>query len=99
MTITSNAQTDAPLETTSPGQWVDAHGDYLFNFAVGQIRDPSVSEDLVQETFLAAFKARARFAGNSSQRTWPVGILRHKIRVISGTIRPGRFAGGVLHVP
>ena len=79
MTITNNAQMDGAKETTSPGQWVDAHGDYLFNFAVGQIRDPSVAEDLVQETFLAAFKARARFAGNSSERTWLVGILRHKI--------------------
>jgi len=79
MTLATNAQTDAPPETTSPGQWVDAHGDYLFNFAVGQIRDPSVAEDLVQETFLAAFKARDRFAGNSSERTWLVGILRHKI--------------------
>jgi len=79
MILANNAQTDAPLETTSPGQWVDAHGDYLFNFAVGQIRDPGVAEDLVQETFLAAFKTRARFAGNSSERTWLVGILRHKI--------------------
>jgi len=79
MTLATNAQTDAPPETTTPGQWVDAHGNYLFNFAVGQIRDPSVAEDLVQETFLAAFKARARFAGNSSERTWLVGILRHKI--------------------
>src|SRR6266576_3523549 len=79
MTMTTNAQTDAAAETTSPEQWVDTHGDYLFNFAIGQLRDPSVAEDLVQETFLAAFKARARFAGNSSERTWLVGILRHKI--------------------
>src|SRR5438876_10484318 len=83
MTIISNAQTDAASETTSPGQWVDAHGDYLFNFAVGQIRDPSVAEDLVQETFLAAFKARARFAGNFCDRTWLVGIFR---REICGTV-------------
>jgi RNA polymerase sigma-70 factor (ECF subfamily) len=79
MTLAINAQTDEAAETTSPDQWVDAHGDYLFNFAVGQVRDASVAEDLVQETFLAAFKARARFAGNSSERTWLVGILRHKI--------------------
>src|SRR3989441_5376114 len=79
MTITTNAQTDAAKETTSPGQWVDAHGDYLFNFAIGQVRDASVAEDLVQETFLAAFKARDRFTGKSSERTWLVGILRHKI--------------------
>src|SRR5438477_4563382 len=79
MTIITNAQRDGAKETTSPGQWVDAHGDYLFNFAVGQIRDPSVAEDLVQDTFLAAFKARDRFTGQSSERTWLVGILRHKI--------------------
>jgi RNA polymerase sigma-70 factor (TIGR02943 family) len=46
---------------------------------VGQVRDPLVAEDLVQETFLAAIKARDRFSGRSSERTWLVGILRHKI--------------------
>src|SRR5215470_7637307 len=59
--------------------WLAAHGDYLFNLAVGQVRDPLVAEDLVQDTFLAALKARERFAGRSSDRTWLVGILRHKI--------------------
>lgn len=63
----------------NPDQWVETHGDYLFNFAIGQIRDADVAEDLVQDTFLAAFKARERFAGESSDRTWLVGILRHKI--------------------
>ena len=64
---------------TRPEDWVETHGDYLFNFAVGQLRDASVAEDLVQDTFLAAFKARDRFSGQSSERTWLVGILRHKI--------------------
>src|SRR5688572_3118325 len=65
--------------TTSPDRWVETHGDYLFNFAIGQVRDAGIAEDLVQDTFLAAFKARERFAGESSDRTWLVGILRHKI--------------------
>src|SRR5215472_6844802 len=60
-------------------EWLTAHGDYLFNLAVGQVRDHLVAEDLVQETFLAALKARNRFSGRSSDRTWLVGILRHKI--------------------
>ena len=64
---------------TTPNDWVDAHGAYLFNFAVGQVRDQSVAEDVVQETFLAALKARDRFAGQCSERTWLVSILRHKI--------------------
>ena len=59
--------------------WVDDYGSYLFNFAIGQVRDPHVAEDLVQETFLAALKALAGFSGRSSARTWLVGILRHKI--------------------
>lgn len=59
--------------------WVRAHGDYLFNFATGHVRDKHIAEDLVQETFLAALKSRNNFAGRSSELTWLVGILRHKI--------------------
>jgi RNA polymerase sigma-70 factor (ECF subfamily) len=58
---------------------VTTHADYLFNFAVGQVRDAHIAEDLVQETFLAAVKAQDKFGGKSSERTWLVGILRHKI--------------------
>jgi RNA polymerase sigma-70 factor (ECF subfamily) len=59
--------------------WVETHADYLFNFAIGQVRDASVAEDLVQETFLAVVKSPGTFSGRSSGRTWLVGILRHKI--------------------
>ena len=59
--------------------WVEAHGDYLFNFAIGQVRDTNVAEDLVQETFLAALKSQGKFSGRSSERTWLVSILRHKL--------------------
>jgi len=59
--------------------WVEAHADYLFNFAIGQLRDPGVAEDIVQDTFLAAVKGRETFSGHSSERTWLTGILRHKI--------------------
>lgn len=62
-----------------PHAWVELYGDYLFNFAVGQIRNTTEAEDLVQETFLAALKAQNRFIGQSSVRTWLIGILRHKI--------------------
>lgn len=69
----------SPLAETDACDWLTAHGDYLFNLAIGQIRDASVAEDLVQETFLAALRARDRFAGTSTTRTWLIGILRHKI--------------------
>jgi len=79
MNTTANVAVNVKPNTTTPDDWVEAHGDYLFNFAIGQLRDANVAEDLVQETFLAAFKARHRFTGQSSERTWLVGILRHKI--------------------
>jgi len=59
--------------------WVESHGDYLFNFAIGQVRDTNIAEDLVQETFLAALKSQNNFSGRSSERTWLVSILRHKL--------------------
>ena len=39
----------------------------------------SVADDLVQETFLAAFKNHDRCAGRSSPKTWLIAILRNKI--------------------
>ena len=65
--------------TALSSDWVEAHADYLFNFAIGQLRDPKIAEDMVQETFLAAVKSQNKFSGRSSERTWLVGILRHKI--------------------
>src|SRR5215468_1457294 len=79
MNKTAPMPVPAQTNATTPEDWVEAHGDYLFNFAIGQVRDAGVAEDLVQETFLAALKGRDRFAGQSSERTWLVGILRHKI--------------------
>jgi RNA polymerase sigma-70 factor (TIGR02943 family) len=62
-----------------PSEWLDRYGDYLFRYAMLRLRDRSVAEDLVQETFLAALKNRGSFSGVSSEATWLVGILKHKI--------------------
>lgn len=64
---------------TDPATWVDEHGDYLYRFALSRLRHRDVAEDLVQETFLAALRARERFAGASTERTWLAGILKRKI--------------------
>ena len=65
--------------THDPVSWVDTYGDFLYRFALSRIKDPSVSEDLVQETFLAALKSQENFQGRSSTRTWLIAILKHKI--------------------
>ena len=64
---------------STPGRWVEEHGDYLFGFALSRLRDAPAAEDAVQETFLAALKGGKQFKGRSSERSWLVGILKNKI--------------------
>lgn len=73
------AQPKPDLQLPDPGRWLDDHGDYLFKYAVFRLRDDTAAEDVVQETFLAALKAYEKFEGRGSERTWLVGILKHKI--------------------
>jgi RNA polymerase sigma-70 factor (TIGR02943 family) len=69
----------APVHTLDPESWIENHRAYLTNIALGRLRDPSLAEDLVQETFLAAWRARAKFGGRASERTWLTRILLNKI--------------------
>ena len=62
-----------------PENWIEQYGDYLFRYAMFRLRDAAAAEDAVQETLLAALQSDNRFAGRSSERTWLVGILKHKI--------------------
>ncbi len=64
---------------SDPSRWVDLYGNYLYRYALSRLRDEDDAQNLVQETFLAALKAQDSFAGKSSERTWLVGILKHKI--------------------
>jgi RNA polymerase sigma-70 factor (ECF subfamily) len=62
-----------------PDRWVDDHGDALHGYAMLRLRDADLAAEVVQETFLDALKGRSRFLGESSERTWLIGILKHKI--------------------
>jgi RNA polymerase sigma-70 factor (ECF subfamily) len=64
---------------TDPNTWLDQHGDALYRFALVRVRDSAVAEDLVQDTLLAALRAHERFAGQSSELTWLIAILKNKI--------------------
>ncbi len=59
--------------------WVDKYTDYLFSIAYYKVSNREEAEDLVQETFLAAFKAKENFNGISTEKTWLTAILKNKI--------------------
>jgi len=67
------------LDSNAAMVWLSEHGDYLFRYALMRLRDEEQARDAVQETLLAAWRANAGFRGDSSIRTWLVGILKHKI--------------------
>jgi len=58
---------------------LDSHRRYLLRVARLQLRDPDLAEDVVQDTMLAALKARDGYTGASTVKTWITGILKHKI--------------------
>lgn len=78
----SDSQPDAmppSVRSVDPTAWVDRHGDVLYRFALARVRDPALSEDLVQETFVSALRSQSSFEGRSNEQTWLISILRHKI--------------------
>ena len=58
---------------------LDKQRRYLLRVAQLQLLDTDLAEDVVQETMLAALKAREGFTGKSTVKTWLTGILKHKI--------------------
>lgn len=70
-----------PTYTTEldPTTWLDRYGDILFRYARARVHDQATAEDLVQEALLAGIVSAGTFQGASTEQTWLVGILRHKI--------------------
>src|SRR6476620_9131062 len=66
-------------QTLDPNKWLDCHGDYLYRYALMRVRDAGCAEDLLQETLLAAVGSYQTHLGRGSERTWLVGILKHKV--------------------
>lgn len=52
---------------------------YLLRYALLQLRDRDLADDVVQETMLAAHTGWADYSGKSTRKTWLTGILKHKI--------------------
>jgi len=59
--------------------WVEKYTQDLLRYTKARVKELSVAEDLVQITFIAAWEGRARFAGQSSARTWLFSILKNKL--------------------
>lgn len=62
-----------------PEMWVDKYSDKLFRYALTRTGDTWVAEDIVQETFLSAWRAKDNFKGGTSEKNWLYAICKNKI--------------------
>lgn len=76
-TITES--TPPPRKESAISQWVNQYGDELYSWACLKLPDDELAQDLVQETFVAAFEAYDTFLGKSNPKTWLFAILKNKI--------------------
>jgi len=62
-----------------PDQWISNYSDALYSYTLPRVNDTALAEDIVQETFLSAWKARDSFKGEASEKSWLYTICRNKI--------------------
>jgi RNA polymerase sigma-70 factor (TIGR02943 family) len=60
-------------------KWVNNYGDILYRYALPRVNDSEVAKDLVQDTFLAAWRNYENFKGEISEKNWLFTILKNKI--------------------
>jgi len=58
--------------------WVEQYVDILYRFALARVQNPTIAEDLVQETFVAALKSHGTFRNQSSHQSWLIGNSHSK---------------------
>lgn len=93
--IVPDAQERAFIERLRAGdkaacaECVKAHSDGLYHLALRMMRDPLEAEDVVQETFLNAFKGIAKFDGRSSLKTWLYRIAYNNALMKLRGAKPG----------
>ena len=59
--------------------WVNAYSDKLYSWCLYKTNSKEIAEDLVQDTFMAAFQAMDKFEWKSNPKTWLFSILNNKI--------------------
>ncbi|MES2328918.1 MAG: sigma-70 family RNA polymerase sigma factor [Bacteroidota bacterium] len=68
-----------PSSLLNPDQWVNQYADALYGYTLHRVNDAALAEDIVQETFLSAWKARDTFKGEASEKSWLFTICKNKI--------------------
>ena len=80
---------EQPGNVVDPQQWVDRHGDTLYRFALSRLRDAEAAEEVVQETFVAALRARDQYSGKAIKVLRRCHAMKEIIKHISSSSHAG----------
>ncbi len=71
--------TDTGTQMPEPVRWLEEHGDAMYAYCLLRVRESGTAEKLVAEALVSAVTAVKTFKGESSERSWLLGILKRKI--------------------
>lgn len=62
------------------GLFMDRHEAAVYRFARTLTREPADADDVLQETFIAAWRGASGYAGTGTARSWLLSIARNVVR-------------------
>lgn len=60
-------------------QWIKSYSDIFLNYLTQRIKDKAAAKDILQETFIAAWKNSSSFKKQANEKTWLFSILKNKL--------------------
>ncbi len=63
----------------NPDLWITNYADQLYAYTMVRVCDTGFAEDIVQDTFLNAWKNRDSYKGDASEKNWLYAICKNKI--------------------
>jgi RNA polymerase sigma-70 factor (ECF subfamily) len=90
------AASEAPVAQPAIDALFRAHAQELGRYLVAMVRDRSLAEDLLQDTFYDALRAQEQLPQVENERAWLYGIARH--RALRALRRRRRFQRAVVRL-
>lgn len=69
----------SPRYQLEPQEWINRYADLLYSYTLARVKPAETAQDIVQDTFYSAFRAKEQFNGEASEQTWLFAICRNKI--------------------
>ena len=67
------------MQAFNPDGWIKNYSDALYAYTMQRVKDAATAQDIVQDCFLSAWRARETYKGQASEKNWLYSICKNKI--------------------